>query len=175
MYLNRLNLREAQKGLKEKKFSSVELTKSCLDAISRYEDRVKAFVTVLKDEALLQANASDKLIKKDGDEALVLRPLLGIPYACKDNFCTRGIETTASSNILKGFIPPYESTVTKKLKEAGAVLLGKTNMDAFAHGSSTETSDFFTTRNPWDLTRVPGGSSGGSAPAVNPHIFIFSI
>ena len=175
MYLNRLNLREAQKGLKEKKFSSVELTKSCLDAISRYEDRVKAFVTVLKDEALLQANASDKLIKKDGDEALVLRPLLGIPYACKDNFCTRGIETTASSNILKGFIPPYESTVTKKLKEAGAVLLGKTNMDAFAHGSSTETSDFFTTRNPWDLTRVPGGSSGGSAAAVSASMCIFAI
>jgi len=175
MELNKLNIKEAVKGLKDKKFSSVELTKSCLDAIAKYENYVKAFITILEESSLAQAKLSDDLIKKEGENAFVLKPLLGIPYACKDNFCTKDAETTASSNILKGFIPPYESTVTKKLKETGAVLLGKTNLDAFAHGSSTETSDFFTTRNPWDLTRVPGGSSGGSAAAVSANMCIFAI
>lgn len=175
MELNKLSIKEAVKGLKDRKFSSVELTKSCLDAISKYENYVKAFVTVLEESSLAQAKLSDDLIRKEGEDAFILKPLLGIPYACKDNFCTKGVETTASSNILKGFIPPYESTVTKKLKEAGTVLLGKTNLDAFAHGSSTETSDFFTTRNPWDLSRVPGGSSGGSAAAVSANMCIFAI
>jgi aspartyl-tRNA(Asn)/glutamyl-tRNA(Gln) amidotransferase subunit A len=132
-------------------------------------------VTLTKDSAFKQAGEADELISKHGPGIFARMPLLGIPYACKDNFSTKGIETTASSNVLKGYIPPFESTVTGKLKKAGAVLLGKTNMDAFAHGSSTETSDFFKTKNAWDYERVPGGSSGGSATAVAADMCIFAI
>jgi len=173
--LNKLTIKQAIQGLKDKKFTSVELTQACLDQIDKHDSKIKAFVTVTKDAALKQAQEADKLIAKKGAQAFVLKQLLGIPYACKDNFSTYGIETTASSKILKDYIPPYESTVTQKLKNAGAVLLGKTNMDAFAHGSSTETSDFFTTHNPWNLKHVPGGSSGGSAAAVASNMCIFAI
>jgi aspartyl-tRNA(Asn)/glutamyl-tRNA(Gln) amidotransferase subunit A len=172
--LNELNLQEALELLKTKKATSVEITKACLNQIEKLDSKLNAFVTVCNEHALAQATEADKLIAELGEKAFEQKPLLGVPYACKDNFCTEGIETTASSNILKGFIPPYESTPSRKLKEAGAVLLGKTNMDAFAHGSSTETSDFFTTKNPWDVTRVPGGSSGGSSAAVASDMCIFA-
>lgn len=124
---------------------------------------------------LVEAKNADLLIAQKGEEAFSDKPLLGIPYACKDNFCTYGITTTASSKILANFKPPYESTVTTRLKNAGAVLLGKTNMDAFAHGSSTETSDYGTTLNPWDISRVAGGSSGGSAAAIAANLAVFAI
>lgn len=173
--LNKLTLVEALDGLKNGDITSVELVKDCFEQIERYDDAIKAFVTLRKAEALDEAEEADKKIKGGGASVFDKQSLFGIPYACKDNFSTKGIQTTASSNILEGYIPPYESTVTKKLKGAGAIVLGKTNMDAFAHGSSTETSDFFDTKNPWDLTRVPGGSSGGSAAAVAANMCTFAI
>lgn len=173
--LNELTIKETLEGLKSRTFTSVDLTNACLQTIELNDRELCAFVTVLHDRALEQAAEADKLIGKESTRSFDTKPLLGIPYACKDNFSTLGIKTTASSNVLKDYIPPYESTVTKKLAEAGAVLLGKTNMDAFAHGSSTENSDFFKTKNPCDHTRVPGGSSGGSAAAVGADMCIFAI
>jgi len=172
--LNELTLLEALEGLKRREFSSIDLTKSCLSRIKKIDKKIKAFVTITEEEALKSAAEADEVIGKEGAIIFETKPLLGIPYACKDNFSTKGIKTTASSNVLKNYVPPFESTVTRKLKEAGTVLLGKTNMDAFAHGSSTETSDFFETRNPWDLKKVPGGSSGGSAAAVSSDMCIFA-
>ena len=173
--LNELTTLQAIVGLKSGEFKSIDLVEACLSAINKYDSKIRAYITVTGDLAREKAGEADKEIQLKKEKAFAEKPLLGIPYACKDNYSTKGIETTASSNILKGYIPPYESTVTTKLKEAGAILLGKTNMDAFAHGASTETSDFFTTHNPWDLERVPGGSSGGSAAAVAAHMCIFAI
>lgn len=175
MNLNKLTIIEARDGLRKREFSSLDLTKDCLDQIKSYDGKIKAFINVTEDLALESAKKADEMIINRGAVIFESMPLLGIPYACKDNFSTKGIFTTAGSNVLKNYIPPFESTVTRKLSEAGAVLLGKTNMDAFAHGSSTENSDFFTTRNPWDTDRVPGGSSGGSAAAVASNMCIFSI
>ena len=170
-----LSLEESLHGLKNKNFSSQELTESCIKRIESIDGIIKAFVTTTFDSARKEAINADKLIEKEGAEIFSKFPLLGIPYALKDNFSTKGIKTTASSRILENYIPPYESTVSDKLKQAGAILLGKTNMDAFAHGSSTETSDYFKTTNPYDIERVPGGSSGGSASAVSAHMCIFAI
>ncbi len=175
MSLNNLTILETIEGLKNKKFTSVEVTRACFDQIKKHDDKIKAFVLLCEKEALEKSSQADKEIEELGEAAFVNKPLLGVPYACKDNFNTLGIETTASSNVLKGYIPPYESTVTQKLIDAGAILLGKTNMDAFAHGSSTESSDFFATTNPWDTSRVPGGSSGGSGAAVASNMCIFAI
>lgn len=170
-----LDLREALEGLRTGKFSSVELTKSCLERIKKVDSKVLAYLTVLEEEALLSASKCDEIISQKGASAFDEMPLLGVPYSLKDNFSTKGIKTTASSKVLENYIPPFESTVSQKLKKAGAVLLGKTNMDAFAHGSSTETSDFQKTANPWDLSRVPGGSSGGAAASVASNTCIFAI
>ena len=170
-----LDLRGALEGLRTGKFSSVELTKSCLERIKKVDSKVLAYLTVLEEEALLSASKCDEIISQKGASAFDEMPLLGVPYSLKDNFSTKGIKTTASSKVLENYIPPFESTVSQKLKEAGAVLLGKTNMDAFAHGSSTETSDFQKTANPWDLSRVPGGSSGGAAASVASNTCIFAI
>lgn len=172
MDLNLLTVETAILGLKEKKFSSFDLVKSCLKQIGDKDKKIKAFVTVCKEEALKEAKEIDNLNYEDSVKE---KPLLGIPFSIKDNFCTKDIKTTASSNVLKDYIPPYNATVYKKLNDSGAIILGKTNMDAWAHGSSTEASDFFTTRNPWDPERLPGGSSGGSAASIASDEAIFSI
>jgi len=156
-----LTIHEAHKLLEEKQVSSVELTKVCLDRIQQVEPKVGAIVTVTEELALEQARKADELIA-DGD----VNPLTGIPALIKDVMCTRGVRTTCSSKMLENFVPPYDAAVVEKLNEAGMVMVGKANMDEFAMGSSTEHSAFFPTHNPWDLSRVPGGSSGGSAAAV---------
>jgi aspartyl-tRNA(Asn)/glutamyl-tRNA(Gln) amidotransferase subunit A len=156
-----VSIEEAHRLLKRKEISSSELTRAALGRIGAVEDRLGAFLTVTADEALAQAADADRAIA-----AGRCGPLTGIPVAIKDVLCTRGVRTTCGSKILGNFIPPYDATVVARLKQAGAVLVGKLNMDEFAMGSSTENSGFKITRNPWDLARIPGGSSGGSAAAV---------
>jgi aspartyl-tRNA(Asn)/glutamyl-tRNA(Gln) amidotransferase subunit A len=175
MNLNQLTIAEIIEGYKTKKFSPKEVVADCFVRIEKVDPIIKAFVTVTRDQAVKQALEAEKELMEFGEKIFITKPLLGIPYALKDNFSTKDILTTAGSNVLKNYLPPYESTVSQKLKNAGAILLGKTNMDAFAHGSSTETSDFFKTLNPWDVSRVPGGSSGGSAAAVSSDMCIFAI
>ena len=150
--------------------SSYELTRAVLDRIHEVDDRVGAFVTVTADEALDQARQADRRIA-DGDAV----PLTGVPVQLKDNMCTRGTRTTCSSRMLQSYVPPYDATVVARLRQEGAVIVGKGNLDEFAMGSSTENSAFFPTRNPWDLDRVPGGSSGGPAAAVAAGECVFSL
>uniref|UniRef100_A0A7V4JQ42 Glutamyl-tRNA(Gln) amidotransferase subunit A n=1 Tax=Thermodesulfobacterium geofontis TaxID=1295609 RepID=A0A7V4JQ42_9BACT len=159
--LKDLTILSALKLLKEKKISSRELVEESLKQIKKIDPLVKAFLYVDEERAIEAASEADELIQK-GEE----KKLLGIPISIKDNICIRGLATTCASKILQNFISPYDATVIEKLKAEGAVFIGKTNLDEFAMGSSTENSAFFPTRNPWDLERVPGGSSGGSAAAV---------
>ncbi len=159
--LNQLTIKEAKEGLKQKQFTSVDLTKASLERIKKVEGKINAFVTITEQEALEQAKKADEQLAKGED-----LPLLGVPISIKDNFCTIGVQTTASSKVLEGFIPPYDATVVSKLKAVGMVMVGKTNLDAWAHGSSTETSDFGSTKNPWNIEHLPGGSSGGAAASM---------
>lgn len=160
--MDRGSIKELHQQLVSKERSAVEIARHTLDRIEAVEPKVKAFLSVTADKALASAKAVDDKIAA-GESIGILE---GIPLAVKDNMCTKGIKTTCASQILANFVPPYESTVTQKLKDAGAVLVGKTNLDEFAMGGSTENSSFQITANPWDLERVPGGSSGGSAAAV---------
>jgi aspartyl-tRNA(Asn)/glutamyl-tRNA(Gln) amidotransferase subunit A len=169
--LHQLTIHEAHKLLKQRKISSTELTKSVLKRIAEVEGKVHACVTIVEDIALKKAKKVDNYIKT----AYEITPLTGIPTLIKDVICTQGIKTTCSSKILENFVPPYDATVTEKLKAQKAVITGKTNMDEFAMGSSTEHSAFFPTHNPWDLNRVPGGSSGGSAAAVAADETIYAL
>ncbi len=171
MKLDHLTIHQASTLLRQGKISSVELTQAVLDRILAVENDVRAYLTLTPELALDQAREADARLHS-GDAA---SPLLGIPMAIKDVLCTEGIPTTCGSRILESFVPPYDATVVAKLRQAGAVLLGKTNMDEFAMGSSTENSAFFPTHNPWDLGRVPGGSSGGSAAAVAAGEAIFAL
>jgi aspartyl-tRNA(Asn)/glutamyl-tRNA(Gln) amidotransferase subunit A len=162
--LTHLTAHELSGLLRKKEVSSVEATQAYLDRITAVDGRVKAYLTVTAEEALKAAREADRRFAAEPVESLP--PLLGVPGALKDNMCTTGIRTTCGSRILENFRPPYDALVRERMKAAGAPLLGKCNMDEFAMGSSTENSGYFTTRNPYDLERVPGGSSGGSAAAV---------
>jgi aspartyl-tRNA(Asn)/glutamyl-tRNA(Gln) amidotransferase subunit A len=157
----RLTIHELHEKLKGKEVSAQEITEVLLERIRTVDPQIKAYLTVTAEAARKQAAEADNSIA-----AGRVLPLTGIPLAIKDNMCTQGIKTTCASKILEHFIPPYDATVVKRLKEAGGVILGKANMDEFAMGSSTENSRFMATRNPWSLDAIPGGSSGGSAAAV---------
>jgi aspartyl-tRNA(Asn)/glutamyl-tRNA(Gln) amidotransferase subunit A len=161
MELCQLTAYQLHEMLMRKEVTSREITESVLKRIAKVEDRIHAFITLTPDVARQQAALADARIQK-GETT----PLTGIPLAIKDLICTQGVRTTCGSHILENYIPPYDATVIEKLKAAGAVLVGKANMDEFAMGSSTENSFFGPTHNPWDLERIPGGSSGGAAAAV---------
>ena len=161
MDLFSLTMHEISDLLKKKETTSRAVTESVLARIASVDERVKAYLTVTADAALAQAEQADRE-RSSGKTS----PVLGVPIAIKDNMCTEGVRTTCASKILGNFIPPYNATVVARLQHAGYVMPGKVNMDEFAMGSSTENSGFMVTKNPWDLERIPGGSSGGSAAAV---------
>ncbi len=156
-----LTIHEARAGLDAGQFSAVDLTHSCFQRIAQVEEKVRAYITLTESRALQQARAADRTLAEGGGG-----PLTGIPVQLKDLISTQGIPTTCASRMLENYVPVYDATVAAKLFDAGAILLGKGNMDEFAMGSSCENSAFFPTHNPWDLGRAPGGSSGGAAAAV---------
>lgn len=160
--LNELTAHQATAGLQDGEFSARELVQACLNRIEDTDSKVNAFQTVMPEQALDRADALDRA-RADGHE---LPPFAGVPIAIKDNMCLREVPCTCSSRMLENFVPPYDATVVEKILEAGMIPVGKTNLDEFAMGSSTENSAFQVTGNPWDLERIPGGSSGGSAAAV---------
>jgi aspartyl-tRNA(Asn)/glutamyl-tRNA(Gln) amidotransferase subunit A len=166
-----MNIEELSEKLKNNEITSLEITKEYLSKIKKIDPQIKSYITVSEESALKEAEESDNRRKNNK----TLSVLDGIPIAIKDNILTSAILTTAGSKMLENFIPPFDATVVKKLKNLGVVILGKTNMDEWAMGSSTESSYFGTTKNPWDLSRVPGGSSGGSAAAVSADLAVATI
>ena len=171
MQLHNLSIREAHELLTSKQVSSVELTQAMLQRIHDVDPKIKSYVTVTDDIALEQAKQADERIAKGEN----VTPLTGIPFSMKDCISTRNVRTTCSSKILENYVPQYNATVTDKLSNAGAVLVGKTNMDEFGMGSSCENSAFFNTHNPWNLDHVPGGSSGGAAASMSASLATFAI
>jgi aspartyl-tRNA(Asn)/glutamyl-tRNA(Gln) amidotransferase subunit A len=161
--LHSLTIHTAHEKLKKKEISATELTSAVLDHIEKTEPLVEAFISICRDQAMDQAKQADKIIAKEKNIPI----LTGIPIAPKDIYLTKGILTTCASHILHNYVPPYNATVIEKCLAQNAIIVGKTNLDEFAMGSSTETSYFKKTKNPWDLSRIPGGSSGGSATAVS--------
>ncbi len=170
MELNELTILEARKGLDAGDFSAVDLVKACLGRIEKRNSEINAFITICADSALEEAKVADKLIKAKKSGLLT-----GIPFAVKDSICTAGVRSTAAAKILDNYVPPYDATVIERLKTAGAILIGKNNCDSFGHGASNENSMYGPVRNPYDLTKVSGGSSGGSAAAVADNMCLFAI
>jgi aspartyl-tRNA(Asn)/glutamyl-tRNA(Gln) amidotransferase subunit A len=171
MELAKLTIKEAQNGLRNKKFSSRQLVEAVIERVNKAESKIDAFLTLTTELAINQAEKVDKLIS----EKQKLSPLAGIPAAIKDIIVTKNIRTTAGSKILSDFTPPYSATVYEKVDSLNAVTIGKTNLDEFAMGASTENSAFKPTKNPWGTSRVPGGSSGGSAAAVATDMCIWAL
>ena len=171
MDLAELTIHELHDRLKKREITSRELAESVFHRIETVESKIQAYTTLTRQRAMKEAEAADQRIRSNQ----AITPLTGIPLAIKDNLCTRGIRTTCASKILENFIPPYDATVISNLKEMGFVMTGKTNMDEFAMGSSTENSAFAVTKNPWALDRIPGGSSGGSAAAVAADLCIAAL
>lgn len=171
MDLTKFTVKEASQFLQNRKVSSQELTRAVFTQIEKLEPKLDAFLTITKETAEKQSRKVDKLIAENQK----VNPLAGIPMALKDVIVTKGIKTTAGSKILSDFIPPYSATVYEKLENSGAVLVGKTNLDEFAMGGSTENSAYKPTKNPWDNSRVPGGSSGGSAASVAADMLFYSL
>lgn len=169
--IENFTIKEIHEHLQKGKFSATELVQDSLARIEKYDVKIKAFLTVTDDLALNLAKKVDSKITK----RIKLGSLEGIPYSAKDVFCTKDIRSTGGSKMLDNFYPPYDASVIKKVNEAGAILIGKTNCDPFGFGSSTENSGYFTSRNPFDIERVPGGSSGGSGAAVAARMGVFSI
>src|SRR3989339_1066930 len=159
------SISELAAGLRQSEFTSVDLLNECYDNIAKYNGNINAFVTILPLEFTVKKAKSIKLTS----------PLSGIPFVLKDCYVTEGVKTTSASNVLKNFIPPYNATVYQKLLNAGAILIGKMNMDAWGHGGSSENTDFGPVKNPWDTSRVAGGSSGGPAAAIATRMAVFAI
>jgi aspartyl-tRNA(Asn)/glutamyl-tRNA(Gln) amidotransferase subunit A len=157
-----MGIEEVGRLLRKRDITAQALTRLFFERIERYDGEINAYLRLTEELAFARAEAADRVLAAGGGG-----PLTGIPFAIKDIFCTQGVETTCASQILKGFVPPYDATIIRKLNEAGYVHLGRVNMDEFAMGSSTENSSFQVTKNPWDRTRIPGGSSGGSTAAVS--------
>lgn len=170
MNLNELTIKQASEVLKKKKFTSVELTKDCLARIKKRNQEINAFITVDEDLALQEAKQADVMLEK-GEGTI----LTGIPFCVKDSIAVKGARSTAAAKILDNYIPPFDATVIEKIRSAGAVLLGKNNCDCFGHGASNENSMYGAVKNPHDLSKVSGGSSGGSAVAVADNMCIFAI
>ncbi len=170
MNLCELTIHEAGDRLQKREITSEELTRSVLERVRSVDDKLNALVTVTAEEALDQARRADQRIQRSE-----FTPLTGIPVIIKDNICTKGVRTTCSSKMLENFVPPYDATIMERLNPQGIVMVGKSNLDEFAMGSSTENSAFYPTRNPWDTDRVPGGSSGGSAVSVAADETIYAI
>lgn len=162
---------ELGEKIKKRKISCAEAASAYIDAVKGEDQAINAYITIMEEAAMIHAEAVQKRIDAGED----LSPLAGVPVAVKDNICTKGTRTTAGSRMLENFIPPYDATVIEKLQEAGAVIVGKTNLDEYAMGGSTETSYFGITKNPWDPEKVPGGSSGGSAAAVAAKLAAYAI
>src|SRR3990167_3020659 len=170
MKLNELTLKQAQDGLERKDFSSLELTQACIAATEEHKD-LNAFITVTAELARKQAQKVDEM-RSRGEK---LFPLSGIPFSVKDAICTKGVRSTGAALILDHYIPPYDATTVARIFAQGGVLLGKTNCDAFGHGASNENSCFGAVKNPFDHTKVAGGSSGGAGAAVASHMGIYAI
>ncbi len=164
------SISDIAKALRKKEFSCEDLVKECLANIEKHNPQINAFITLIDKEIILE-----EARQKDSQGFAGKSILYGIPYVLKDSYVTRGIRTTAASNVLKNYIPVYDATVYRKLKEVGAILIGKMNMDAWGHGGSSENTDFSPVHNPWDLTRVAGGSSGGPAAAISSRMCLFAI
>ncbi len=175
MQFNKLTIKEIHQAVLKNKATFSQITDYFLQRIEKYNPSLNAFITITAEKAREDAKKADEIFAKEGKAAFEEYPLLGIPYAAKDLYLTKGVRSTAGSKVLENYIADYSATVVEKLEEAGAVLLGKTNCDAWAHGASGENSDFGTTKNPWDLQRVPGGSSSGSAAAVAAGLCVFAM